>query len=864
MSMSPPTTESMISTPSPLYDPDVCAHVVIKRDGTCVKMDPAKIKQRLVNLCNEEPVLKFSEHTCTDIDKITCSVVKNLVNGISTSKIDELAAKEISSYITDDSMYEYLAGRVVASNHQKLSPKTFTDCVQILHDVKMNGIDNPLVSQQFYEQAMKHKDRLNNAIVHARDFRFKYFGFMTLYKQHYLWQDEHKTVVETPQYMYMRIALFLYLDDIDMAIKCYNTLSLGHISHATPTMFNSGSQRPQMASCFILKVAEDSLEGIAETWKQCAIISKYSGGIGISCQNIRASGTFIRSTNGRSNGIVPLARTFDTISRYVDQGGGKRKGSFAMYTTLWHSDIMAFLHSRTTEASGMFEVHNLSLGVMVNDLFMDKVLQRKDKNGNVYDKSWALFSPDVCPELINAYGEDFERLYNKCVEEGKYMEMTDVYTVQAKLSESMCKTGYPYLMMNGHCNRKSNHKHMGTILSSNLCTEILEYYDRQNIAVCNLGSIPVCACVKGYPSENVRFDFDMLVDIAEKLTRNLNRTIDISFYPLKEAKDSNMASRPLGIGVQGLADAFFMMGFGFDDQRARELNRDIFEAIYYGCCKMSIQLAKEEGERNGTGIGYYDTYPGSPASQGKFQFDLWEEFSLPRYDDDGNLKPPIFDRSKLKYDWESLRVDLLKYGMRNSLLTATMPTATSAQILGNFETFRPPLSNLFEKKVLSGTYTVANQYMIYDLKKIKVWSDEICMEIKKNRGSIQHLKQIPKWLRNKYKTIWEIGPRKLMRLSAERGPFICQSQSLNIFLQSPTRSHINGLMRYGYLAGLKTVSYYCKSRPAVHAYAPANRVQKKSAAAVDDASTPEFDFDDLEKYAEGEVIDADECDMCGS
>lgn len=655
----------------------------------------------------------------------------------------------------------------------------FSELTEALHKYVHPITDTPapLVSKEYYDTVMKHKEILNKTVNHARDFDYDYFGYKTLEKSYLLKMDGK--IAERPQCMLMRVAVGIHNDDIERVIETYDGLSNRYFTHATPTLFNAGTNTPQMSSCFLLTMKEDSIDGIYETLKNCAIISKYAGGIGLASHNIRASKSYIRGTNGTSNGIVPMLRVFNNTARYVDQGGGKRKGSIAIYLEPWHADVFAFLDLRKNHGNEADRARDLFYALWIPDLFMERV----KANGK-----WTLMCPDECPGLADCHGQEFVELYEKYEREGKGRETINAQKLWFAILDSQVETGTPYMVYKDHCNSKSNQKNLGTIRCSNLCTEIVQYTSPDEVAVCNLASISLSVLVRRVkPAGPLEFDFQKLRDVAMTLTRNLNRVIDRNFYPIPEAKNSNMKHRPIGLGVQGLADAFAMLKVPFDSPEATRLNRDIFETIYFGACTASCLLAKEEG--------HYESYPGCPASQGQLQYDMW------------GVTPTN------RWDWASLKEEIARYGLRNSLLVAPMPTASTAQILGNNESTEPFTANIYNRRVLAGEFTIVNKHLLRDLTGLGIWNESLRNQIIANRGSVQKIEEIPQHLRDVYKTVWEVPQRVILDLAADRSPYICQSQSLNVHIADPSSKKLTSMHFYAWKKGLKTGMYYLRSRP---------------------------------------------------
>jgi len=695
-----------------------------------------------------------------------------------------LAAETAASLATQHPDYSNLAARISVSNLHKETTDKFSDLTQKFYEYihPRTGQPASLVSKEYYQVVMKNKDRLDSTIAISRDFDYDYFGFKTLEKSYLLKLDGK--IAERPQMMLMRVAIGIHGDDLDRAIETYHMLSLKYFTHATPTLFNAGSENPQMSSCFLLTMKEDSIDGIYDTLKNCAVISKYAGGIGLAIHNIRASSSYIRGTNGTSNGIVPMLRVFNNTARYVDQGGGKRKGSIAIYLEPWHADIFAFLDLRKNHGNEADRARDLFYALWIPDLFMMRV----KANG-----TWSLFCPNECPGLADCHGQEFVALYERYEKEGRARQTIQAQQLWFTILDSQIETGTPYMLYKDAANAKSNQKNLGTIRSSNLCTEIMEYTAPDETAVCNLASISLSKLVRapqnmeGLASAQPIFDYDKLKEIAMIVTRNLNRVIDRNFYPIQEAKNSNMRHRPIGIGVQGLADAYMMMKYPFESEPAKQMNKMIFETIYFGAVTASCELAKRDG--------HYESFPGSPASKGELQFDLW------------GVTPSG------RWDWDSLKKDVVKYGLRNSLLVAPMPTASTAQILGNNESVEPFTSNIYNRRVLAGEFTVVNKHLMRDLTNLGIWNEGMRNRIIANRGSVQTIEDIPKNLRDVYKTVWEIPQRIILDMAADRSPYICQSQSLNIHIADPTSSKLTSMHFYAWQKGLKTGMYYLRTRP---------------------------------------------------
>jgi ribonucleoside-diphosphate reductase alpha subunit len=750
------------------------AMYVLKRDGRRENVHFDKITSRIAKLCyGLDPV-----HV--DAAIISQKVVPGLYPGVSTVELDELAAQTAASCATRHPDFSTLAARISVSNLHKQTSKIFSEVVEVLHKHvhPKTGQPSPLVSDSLYDTVMANKDRLNSAIIYDRDYNYDYFGFKTL-ERAYLMSIE-KRIVERPQHMWMRVALGIHGNDIDAALETYDLMSRNFFTHATPTLYNAGTPRPQLSSCFLLTMKDDSIDGIYDTLKQCAVISKYAGGIGLAIHNIRASSSYIRGTNGTSNGIVPMLRVFNNTARYVDQGGGKRKGSIAIYLEPWHADIMDFLELKKNHGNEMDRARDLFYALWICDLFM----QRVEANG-----TWSLFCPNEAPGLQDVWGSEFTTLYTRYEQEGRARRTIPAQELWMAILASQVETGTPYMLYKDACNAKSNQQNLGTIKSSNLCTEIVEFTSPDECAVCNLASVNLSAFVDEAAHT---YDFTKLYEVTKVVTRNLNKVIDINFYPIKEAENSNMRHRPIGIGVQGLADAFAKMRFPFESARAMQLNKDIFETMYFAALEASCEIAQRDGP--------YSSYAGSPMSQGRIQPDLWG-----------------VEVTDVRWDWTGLRAKIAQYGVRNSLLLAPMPTASTAQILGNNESTEPFTSNMYNRRVLAGEFTVVNKYLLKDLVDRGIWTPEIRNQIIGDRGSIQRVAQIPQELKELYKTVWEIKQKTIIDQAADRGAFICQSQSLNIHMAEPTTAKLTSMHFYAWRRGLKTGMYYLRSQPKAEA-----------------------------------------------
>jgi len=715
-------------------------------------------------------------HLPSDPTIVAQKVIQGVYPGVTTEQLDELAAETAAYMSTQHSDYSVLAARISVSNLHKSTLKSFSATMKRLHGHVHPRTGEPaqLIADDVAEIVTRNAARLDAAIVYDRDFEYDYFGFKTLERSYLL--KIHERPAERPQHMLMRVAVGIHKDDIESAIETYDMMSTKCFTHATPTLFNAGTPRPQMSSCFLIACKGDSIDGIYETLTTCARISKWAGGIGLSIHDIRAKGSYVSGTNGQSNGIVPMLRVFDATARYVDQGGGKRKGSFAIYLEPWHADVEDFLELKKNHGKEEGRARDLFYALWIPDLFMRRV----ESNG-----TWTLFCPNEARGLADVYGKEFDALYERYEAEGRGRKTMRAQELWFQVLNSQIETGTPYILYKDACNAKSNQKNLGTIRSSNLCTEIIEYSAPDEVAVCNLASLNL----RHFVDDKMVFDFAELMRVTKVVLRNLNKVIDGNYYPVPEAKKSNMRHRPVGIGVQGLADAFLEMRLPFESPEARELNRDIFEAIYFGACTASMELAKAHGP--------YETFPGSPMSQGIFQFDMWDQKPNP----------------KLGLDWESLRADVIKYGVRNSLMIAPMPTASTSQILGNNECIEPFTSNIYSRRVLAGDFVVVNGRLVKDLIKLNMWTPSVRNQMIADRGSVQNISGIPEDIKELYKTVWEIKQRSIIDMAADRGAFIDQSQSLNIFLAEPTIGKLTSTHFHSWRLGLKTGCYYLRTRP---------------------------------------------------
>ena len=746
--------------------------LVLKRDGhrESVKFD--KITARIEKLCyGLDPKL-------VNPVEVAMKVINGLYDGVSTHELDSLAAEIAATMTTRHPDFAKLAARIAVSNLHKTTSKSFSNTMKRLYqhvDAK-TGQNAPMISKETWKVIKNNAAVLDDAIFYDRDFSYDFFGFKTL-ERSYLMKIEGK-VVERPQHLLMRVAVGIHGEDIPAAIETYDLLSEKWFTHATPTLFNAGTPKPQLSSCFLLTMKDDSIDGIYDTLKNCAKISQSAGGIGLSVHNVRAKGSYIKGTGGTSNGIVPMLRNFDMTARYVDQGGGKRKGSFAIYLEPWHADVFEFLDLKKNHGKEEMRARDLFYAMWIPDLFMKRVES---------NETWSLFCPNEAPGLADCYGEEFERLYEKYEKEGKFRKQIKAQDLWFEILESQIETGTPYILYKDAANKKSNQKNLGTIKSSNLCTEIIEYTSEDEIAVCNLASIALPKFII-----DGKFDHQKLYEITKVATRNLNKVIDVNYYPVPEAKKSNMRHRPIGLGVQGLADAFILLRMPFDSEEARGLNKDIFETIYFGAMEASMELSKVSGA--------YETFKGSPVSKGIFQFDMW------------GVTP-----DSGRWNWEQLKRDVKQFGVRNSLLVAPMPTASTSQILGNNECFEPYTSNIYTRRTLSGEFIVVNKHLMKDLMSSGLWSDTMRQKLIGANGSIQSISEIPQNIKDIYKTVWEISQKAIIDMSADRGAYICQSQSLNIHITNPNFGKLTSMHFYAWKKGLKTGMYYLRSTAAADA-----------------------------------------------
>ena len=796
---------------------------VVKRDGHREPVMFDKITERIKKLC-------YGLNELVDPVKVAMRVIEGLYDGVSTSELDNLAAETAASMTIAHPDYAQLAARVAISNLHSNTKKSFSETMKdMYHYVNpRNGQDAPLLSDEVFKVIQENSEFLDSHIIYTRDFNYDYFGFKTL-ERSYLLKINGK-IVERPQHMLMRVSVGIHLDDLKSVIETYDLMSKKFFTHATPTLFNAGTPKPQMSSCFLLAMQDDSIDGIYDTLKQTAKISQSAGGIGLSIHNVRATGSYIRGTNGTSNGIVPMLRVFNDTARYVDQGGGKRKGSFAIYIETWHADIFDFLDLKKNTGKEEMRARDLFFAMWTSDLFMKRVQE---------DASWTLMCPNECPGLYDVYGEEFETMYLDYEFRGKGRKTIRARELWEKILESQIETGTPYMLYKDAANRKSNHKNLGTIRSSNLCTEIMEFTSKDEIAVCNLASISLPMFI-----ENGKFDHEALYNVTKRVTRNLNKVIDRNYYPVKEAENSNLRHRPVGLGVQGLADAFIMLRMPFTSDEAKALNQEIFETLYFAAVTASMEMAKEEGP--------YSTFAGSPMSQGEFQYNMW-----------GMKDEELSGR----WDWASLRKEVMEHGVRNSLLVAPMPTASTSQILGNNEAFEPYTSNIYTRRVLSGEFIVVNKHLLHDLVDRGLWNETLKQEIMRHNGSVQNIDVIPQDLKELYKTVWEMSMKDIIDMSRQRGYFIDQSQSLKLFMQDSNYSKLTSMHFYAWQSGLKTGMYYLRTKSAVDAIKfTLNNDKKEEDAPV--TLVPETEAISVEDYKamllKAQAAEPDDCEMCGS
>jgi ribonucleoside-diphosphate reductase alpha chain len=773
-------------------------------------------------------------------------VIEGLYDGVSTSELDNLAAETAASMTIAHPDYAQLAARIAISNLHSNTTKSFSETMtEMFHYVNpRNGQYSPLLADDVYKVIQDNAEFLDSHIIYNRDFNYDYFGFKTL-ERSYLLKINGK-IVERPQHMLMRVSVGIHLDDLDSVLETYDLMSKKFFTHATPTLFNAGTPKPQMSSCFLLSMQDDSIDGIYDTLKQTAKISQSAGGIGLAIHNVRATGSYIRGTNGTSNGIVPMLRVFNDTARYVDQGGGKRKGSFAIYIETWHADIFDFLDLKKNTGKEEMRARDLFFAMWTSDLFMKRVQE---------DGNWTLMCPNECPGLYDVYGDEFEALYESYEKAGKGRKTIKAHELWEKILESQIETGTPYMLYKDAANRKSNQKNLGTIRSSNLCTEIMEYTSPDEVAVCNLASLSLPMFV-----ENGKFDHDTFYTVTKRVTKNLNKVIDRNYYPVKEAENSNMRHRPVGLGVQGLADAFIMLRLPFTSDEAKKLNQEIFETLYFAAVTASMELAKVEGP--------YSSFKGSPMSKGEFQHNMW-----------GMKDEELSGR----WDWASLRKEVMEHGVRNSLLVAPMPTASTSQILGNNEAFEPYTSNIYTRRVLSGEFIVVNKHLLNDLVGLGLWNETLKQELMRNNGSVQDL-NIPQDLKELYKTVWEMSMKDIIDMSRQRGYFVDQSQSLNLFMQNANYSKLTSMHFYAWQSGLKTGMYYLRTKAAVDAIkftlnndkaaAPIEvkeqvqveaSIRLETIATLNEPVAVEMSADEYKAMIElAKNAGPDECEMCGS
>lgn len=808
--------ESMNSSNKNLNDDEI-EMIVIKRDGRKETVSFDKILMRLRNLGNHELHVNYSN--------LAMKVIEQLYDGIHTAKIDELTSEQCASMTTQHYDYGVLASRILISNHQKNTESDYMSVVEKLYNnVDIHGKSSPLVNDEFYNIVKENHEEIQKMLVYERDFKLDYFGFKTL-ERAYLFRINNK-VVERPQHMWMRVALAIHGNDLEKVKISYDLLSEFYFTHATPTLFNAGTKRQQLSSCYLIAMEDDSIDGIYNTLKECANISKYAGGIGLHIHNIRARNSIIRGTNGTSDGIVSMLKVFNHTARYVNQSG-KRNGSFAIYLEPWHADIEDFLQLKKNHGDEEMRARDLFYGLWIPDLFMKRVKENGD---------WTLMCPDECPGLSDYYGEHFERLYEKYERLNKGRKTIKARELWFQILDSQIETGTPYLLYKDACNEKSNQKNIGTIKSSNLCTEIIEYSDENETAVCNLLSIGLSRFV-----ENGVFNFDKLYEVVKVGTENLNKIIDINFYPTPKTERSNKRHRPIGIGVQGLADVFALMKIPFNSEKAKQLNKEIFETMYYGAMEMSMELSMIHGS--------YATFKGSPLSKGQFQFNLWG-----MNDEDLPTK---------RYNWNELRQKVQKYGVRNSLLIAPMPTASTSQILGNNECIEPFTSNIYSRRTLAGEFVIVNKYLMKELIDLGLWNEDLKNRIIRDKGSVQYIEEIPDDIKERYKIVWELPMRDLIDMSTDRGHFVCQSQSLNLWVENPDYSILTSMHFYAWNKGLKTGIYYLRTKAKASAQQFTIEPEKKpNTGNMSPRDRPEEKDNDKQASSE-ENNEADEgCLMC--
>ncbi|RDK88306.1 ribonucleoside-diphosphate reductase subunit alpha [Marinirhabdus gelatinilytica] len=808
---------------------------VVKRDGRKEPIMFDKITSRVRKLC-------YGLNELVDPVKVAMRVIEGLYDGVTTSELDNLAAEIAATMTTSHPDYARLAARISVSNLHKNTKKSFSEVMTDLYEYvnPRTGKKAPLLSDEVYKVIKENADELDSTIIYNRDFGYDYFGFKTLERSYLL--KLNGQIAERPQHMLMRVSIGIHMNDLAAAKETYELMSKKYFTHATPTLFNSGTPKPQMSSCFLLTMKDDSIDGIYDTLKQTAKISQSAGGIGLSIHNIRATGSYIAGTNGTSNGIVPMLRVFNDTARYVDQGGGKRKGSFAIYMETWHADIMDFLDLKKNHGKEEMRARDLFYAMWISDLFMERVQE---------DGEWTLMCPNECPGLCDVHSEEFEALYTKYEAEGKGRKTIKARELWEKILESQIETGTPYMLYKDAANRKSNQKNLGTIRSSNLCTEIMEYTSPDEVAVCNLASIALPMFIK-----NGEFDHKELFKVTKRVTKNLNKVIDRNYYPVKEAENSNMRHRPIGLGIQGLADTFIKLRLPFTSDEAKKLNQEIFETLYFAAVTASMEEAKQDGP--------YESYKGSPISEGMFQHNLW------------NIKD---EELSGRWDWAKLRKDVKKNGVRNSLLVAPMPTASTSQILGNNEAFEPYTSNIYTRRVLSGEFIVVNKHLLEDLVELGLWNDDLKEEIMRANGSIQGVEAIPQDLKELYRTVWELSMKDIIDMSRHRGYFIDQSQSLNLFMENANMAKLTSMHFYAWKSGLKTGMYYLRTKSAVDAIKFTLKNNKKeqpvpateaatatvtATKAVNDKPLTAKELRDLMEQSKNAAENDEDCLMCGS
>ena len=807
---------------------------VVKRDGRKEPIMFDKITARTRQLC-------YGLNVLVDPVRVAMRVIEGLYDGVSTSTLDNLAAEIAASMTTTHPDYPQLAACISVSNLHKNTKKSFSETMTDLYDYvnSRTGKKAPLLSDEVYTIIKDNADFLDSSIIYNRDFGYDFFGFKTLERSYLL--KLNGQIAERPQHMLMRVSIGIHLNDLDAVIETYELMSKRFFTHATPTLFNSGTPKPQMSSCFLLTMKDDSIDGIYDTLKQTAKISQSAGGIGLSIHNIRGTGSYISGTNGTSNGIVPMLRVFNDTARYVDQGGGKRKGSFAIYVEPWHTDIFDFLELKKNHGKEEMRARDLFYAMWIPDLFMKRVEE---------NATWTLMCPNECPDLYNRNGDAFDKLYVSYEKQGKGRKTIKARELWEKILESQIETGTPYMLYKDSANRKSNQQNLGTIRSSNLCTEILEYTSPDEVAVCNLASIALPMFVK-----DGKFDHDELFRVTKTVTKNLNRVIDRNYYPVKEAANSNLRHRPIGLGVQGLADVFIQLRLPFTSDGAKELNQDIFETLYFAAVTASVEESMKDGP--------YDSYKGSPMSKGQFQFNMW-----------GIKDEDLSGR----WSWSDLRKEVKKHGVRNSLLVAPMPTASTSQILGNNECFEPYTSNIYTRRVLSGEFIVVNKHLLIDLVSLRLWNEEMKQELMRANGSIQHIEGIPDDLKELYRTVWEISMKDIIDMSRQRGYFIDQSQSMNLFMEGATMAKLTSMHFYAWKSGLKTGMYYLRTKSAVdaikftldNAKVPETKVAVKAQSSATSPPKSALSVEPIkpeelkQMLSQSKSNEDDDCLMCGS